>query len=135
MVEIPVDQDIVWTGCYDGILERHDLSTGQSRDVSVWPEAVESVAAEELKYRFQWTFPIALSPHDPTNVYVGSQFVHRTTNGGQTWEVVSPDLTSADPELSVDTFDASDRSPVVLRSLQPPLGTAGIIATAKSGDF
>ena len=94
-----VDGRTVWTGCYDGILERHDLVTGHSRNVSVWPVAVESWPAIELEYRWQWTFPIEISPHDHTRVYVGSQFVHRTTNGGQSWEIISPDLTSNDPEL------------------------------------
>ncbi len=94
-----VDDRTVWSGCYDGILERHDLETGHSRNVSVWPLAIESWPAAELLYRFQWTHPIEISPHDHETVYVGSQHVHRTTNGGQSWEVISPDLTSNDPEL------------------------------------
>ncbi len=94
-----VDDRTVWSGCYDGILERHDLVTGHSRNVSVWPLAIESWPAVELRYRFQWTHPIEISPHDHETVYVGSQHVHRTTNGGQSWEVISPDLTSDDPEL------------------------------------
>jgi hypothetical protein len=67
--------------------------------VSVWPEAVESWAAADLEYRFQWTFPLAVSPHGPRPVFAGSQHVHRTLDGGESWEVISPDLTSADPEL------------------------------------
>ena len=98
-VPSPADPDVVWTGCYDGILERYDRRTGHARDVSVWPAAVESWPAADLEYRFQWTFPINLSPHDPETVYVGSQYVHRTTDGGQSWEIVSGDLTSDDPEL------------------------------------
>jgi len=94
-----VDHRTVWTGCYDGILELHDLETGVTKDVSVWPVAVESWAAEDLEYRWQWTFPIEISPHDHETVYVGSQYVHRTRDRGQSWEVISPDLTSDDPEL------------------------------------
>ena len=95
----PGNPDRVWTGCYDGILELYDGATRLARTVSVWPEAIESWPGEDLKYRFQWTFPMAISPHDPNKVYVGSQFVHQTTNAGQTWTVISPDLTSNDPEL------------------------------------
>ena len=47
-----------------------------------------------VKYRFNWTFPLAISPHDHNTIYAGSQHVHRTTNGGQTWQVISPDLTT-----------------------------------------
>ena len=95
----PVDPDIVWTGCYDGILERFDARTGHARDVSVWPVAIESWPAEDLVYRFQWTYPIAISPHDPRRVYVGSQYVHLTDDEGQSWSEISPDLTTADPDL------------------------------------
>ncbi len=89
----------VWAGCYDGILELYDERTGQARDVSVWPLAIESWAAADLRYRFQWNFPLTLSPHDPGVAYAGSQYVHRSSDLGQTWERISPDLTSADPEL------------------------------------
>ncbi|MDX1393935.1 MAG: sialidase [Gemmatimonadota bacterium] len=94
-----VDHRTVWTGCYDGLLDVHDLETGLSRDVTVWPIGVEDWPGEDLEYRWQWTFPIEMSPHDHNTVYVGSQYVHRTTNGGQSWEVISPDLTTDDPEL------------------------------------
>jgi len=94
-----VDDRSVWTGCYDGILALHDLETGLSRNISVWPVAVEGWPAEDIEYRWQWTFPIEISPHDHHTVYVGSQYVHRTTDGGQSWEVISPDLTTNDPEL------------------------------------
>ncbi len=95
----PADPDVVWTGCYDGILERFDARTGHARDVSVWPVAIESWPAEDLLYRFQWTYPIAISPHDPRRVYVGSQYVHLTADDGQSWREISPDLTTGDPDL------------------------------------
>src|SRR5262249_14924606 len=50
----------------------------------------------ELKYRFLWTFPLTISPHDHEKIYVGSQHVHQTTDSGVTWEVISPDLTLND---------------------------------------
>lgn len=99
----PRDANLVWSGCYDGILTLYDHRNGTARDVSVWPEAMESWPAEELKYRFQWTFPLLISPHDPARVYAGSHFLHETTNAGQTWKVISPDLTSDDPELQKRT--------------------------------
>jgi len=95
-VPSPADNNIVWTGCFDGILERYDLRTGHARNVSVWPYYLLSRAAKDLRYRFQWTFPIAISRHDPRRVYVGSQYVHQTVNEGQSWTVISPDLTSDD---------------------------------------
>ena len=99
----PGNPDLIWSGCYDGILDLYDHGSGQSRNVSVWPEAVESWPGEELAYRFHWTFPMAISPHDPGRVYVGSQFLHRTDNAGQTWVQISHDLTTDDPELKKRT--------------------------------
>jgi hypothetical protein len=64
--------------------------------VEVWPEATVGHSAEMVRYRFQWTFPLHISAHDPNTVYVTSQVVHRTRNDGQTWEVISPDLTLND---------------------------------------
>lgn len=92
----PVDDNIVWSGCYEGILERYDRRTGHARNVSVWPDNPESWPAGSLRHRFQWTFPIAVSPHDHSKVYVGSQHVHQTTDGGHSWTVISPDLTTND---------------------------------------
>jgi len=64
--------------------------------VEVWPEFTAGHTAEQVKYRFQWTFPLLISPHDHNTVYVTSQVVHKTTNGGQSWDVISPDLTLND---------------------------------------
>jgi len=91
-----VTNDVVWSGCYEGILDRHQISTGISRTVSVWPDNPEGWAAADVRYRFQWTFPIHISPHDNDIVYAGSQHVHRTQDGGQSWQLVSPDLTRND---------------------------------------
>ncbi|MCG8469720.1 MAG: sialidase, partial [Gemmatimonadetes bacterium] len=63
--------------------------------VEVWPEQSRG-AAEGVRYRFVWDAPIHISPHNNEAVYVGSQHVHRTTNGGQSWDVISPDLTLND---------------------------------------
>jgi photosystem II stability/assembly factor-like uncharacterized protein len=111
----PVDTNIVWSGCFDGNLERHDLETGLNRDVSVWPESIESWPAKDVRYRFQWTFPLVISPHDHNRVYVGSQFVHQTTDGGESWSLISPDLTTDDPELQQRTggLTLDDASPTM----------------------
>ena len=89
----PFDNNIVWSGCYDGGLERFDLRTGYARDVRVWPEAGYGWAPADLKYRWHWNFPLSFSPHVPHRVYVGSQFVHKSDDGGQSWQIISPDLT------------------------------------------
>jgi len=107
----------VWSGCYDGGLEVYDPRTRQVRNVRVWPEASYGWPPADVQYRWHWTFPIMISPHDGHTVYVGSQHVHRTTDGGQSWQVVSPDLTLNDKSkqqssggISADnlmTFDGS----------------------------
>ncbi|MFM7328021.1 MAG: WD40/YVTN/BNR-like repeat-containing protein [Bacteroidota bacterium] len=97
----PKDPDIVWstasgTGAVGGVVVRYNEKTRQFRQVEIWPEYVAGQPAEEVKYRFQWTFPFLISPHDNNTVYATSQVVHRSTNGGQRWEVISPDLTMND---------------------------------------
>ena len=97
----PVDNNIVWAsgtgyGSLGGTVERFDERTRQAREVEIWPETTVGAAAGGLKYRFNWTFPVAISPHDHNTVYAGSQHVHRTIDGGQTWQVISPDLTLND---------------------------------------
>lgn len=100
---VPAGDDVIWSGCYDGILDVYDRTNGHSRNVSPWPDNPEGWAAGELRYRFQWTFPIHVSPHDPEKVFVGSQVVHKTTDRGVTWQVISPDLSTGDPELLLKT--------------------------------
>ncbi len=97
----PVDPDIVWSsasgyGPVGGIVTRYNEKNHQFRQTEVWPEQTSGHPAENLKYRFQWTFPLLISPHDHNTVYVTSQYVHRTRNNGQSWEVISPDLTMND---------------------------------------
>jgi len=92
----PVDPNIVWGTCYSGTVEIYDHRTGLVRNVNPWPEKSLDSPAAVLKYRWNWTHPIAISPHDHNKVYVGSQYVHMTTNGGQSWTLISPDLTTND---------------------------------------
>lgn len=89
----PNDNNIVWSGCYDGGLERFDQRTGYAREVRVWPEAGYGWAPKDMKYRWHWNFPLSFSTHVKHRVYVGSQFVHQSDDGGQSWQIISPDLT------------------------------------------
>ena len=132
-----VDPNIVWAGCYDGILSRYDHRLGLARRVSVWPANAEGWAAGELRYRFQWTFPIHISPHDNERIYVGSQHVHVTTNGGQSWQVLSPDLTTNDKSkqqrtggLTLD--DAGPTYTAVLFAIAESPRQAGLIWTGSN---
>jgi photosystem II stability/assembly factor-like uncharacterized protein len=96
----PKDSNIVWStasgsGMVGGIVVRFEESRRQFRNIEVWPDQSNG-PAEGVRYRFVWDAPLHISPHDSNTVYVGSQHVHRTTNGGQSWEVISPDLTLND---------------------------------------
>ena len=100
----PKNPDIVWSsasgsGSLGGIVTRYNEKTKQYRQLEVWPEYAAGSYASLLKYRFQWTFPLLISPHDNKTVYVTSQYVHKTTNDGQSWEVISPDLTMNDKKM------------------------------------
>jgi photosystem II stability/assembly factor-like uncharacterized protein len=102
----PTDNNIIWAtgtgfGSLGGTVERFDERTRQAREVEIWPEMTVGTPAADVKYRFNWTFPIAISPHDHNTIYAGSQHVHRTVNGGQTWQVISPDLTLDDKSKQV----------------------------------
>ncbi len=92
----PFDNNIVWSGCYDGGLDIFDLTTRHMRDVRVWPQTQIGNTPANAKYRWHWNFPMVLSRHTPGRVWVGSQFVHETNARGQNWKVISPDLTTND---------------------------------------
>lgn len=92
----PKNNDIVYGGSYGGLLTRLDHSTGQSRAVNVWPDNPMGWGAEGMKYRFQWNFPIVFSKHDENKLITTSQNVHISYNEGQSWEIISPDLTRND---------------------------------------
>ncbi|APQ17489.1 VPS10 domain-containing protein [Maribacter hydrothermalis] len=93
----PKDNDIVYGGSYDGFLTRVNHKTGTVRGINVWPDNPMGAGAEAMKYRFQWNFPILFSRHDSNKLYTFSNYVHVTENEGQSWEVLSGDLTRNDP--------------------------------------
>jgi photosystem II stability/assembly factor-like uncharacterized protein len=90
------DPNVVYAGEYLGIITRYDHRTGEARNVSAWPENPSGHGGEDMRYRFQWTAPIAASPHDSKVIYHGAQVVLRTVNGGQSWDAISGDLTRND---------------------------------------
>ena len=93
----PDNPNIVYGGGPSGIISRYDRSTGQIRQIKGYPEGwSRGTAAKNLRYRFPWSAPIRLSPHDPNILYHTSQYVHKSTNGGQSWELISRDLTTND---------------------------------------
>ncbi|MCS6804911.1 MAG: glycosyl hydrolase [Acidobacteriota bacterium] len=92
----PDDPNIVYAGCYGGYLSRYDHRTRQVHEISVWPESPIGWGAGDLKYRFQWTAPILISPHDPTVLYTAGNHVFKSTDEGMSWQIISPDLTRND---------------------------------------
>ncbi len=92
----PRDNDIVYGGSYGGLLERFNHRTKERRLINVYPDNPMGHGAEGMKYRFQWNFPIFFSPHDPSTLYAASNILFKTTNEGQSWEAISPDLTRND---------------------------------------
>jgi photosystem II stability/assembly factor-like uncharacterized protein len=93
----PDNPDIVYAGSYGGYLSRYDHRSGTQRNVNPWPDNPMGHDAADAKYRFQWTFPIVLSPHDPNTLYIGSSVIFKSTNEGQSFVPISPDLTRHDP--------------------------------------
>jgi photosystem II stability/assembly factor-like uncharacterized protein len=98
ITQSPTDPDIFYAGSQGALLTRYNRKTGQTRDIQVYPRFFSGEPASALPERWQWTFPIMFSPLDPKTMYTTSQHVWKTTNDGQTWEKISPDLTYADPE-------------------------------------
>ena len=92
----PRDPMVTYAGCYGGSISRVDRRTGDVRSILIYPQLQLGQAPKTLKYRFQWNAPIRISPHDPDMVYHTSNYVHRTTDMGYSWETISPDLTRND---------------------------------------
>jgi photosystem II stability/assembly factor-like uncharacterized protein len=92
----PKNSDVVYAGSYDGLLTRYEHRTGQMRNITVYPDNPMGAGAEAMKYRFQWDFPIFLSPHDPNVLYAAGNVLFKSTNEGQSWQAISKDLTRDD---------------------------------------
>ena len=96
VVADPDDPNIIYAGEYLGYLSRFDERTGQRAHVGIYPDNASGHGAQDLRHRFQWTAPIVISPHDSKQVYHASNYLQRTRDGGQSWEIISPDLTRDD---------------------------------------
>ena len=99
----PEDPNIVYAGSYSGFLTRYDHKTGERRNITVYPDNPMGHGVKDMKYRFQWNFPIEFDPHDSKTLYVGSQHLHKSTDEGESWELISPDL-------STNTISMQDES-------------------------
>lgn len=93
----PGNPNVLYGVC-KGEFYRMNLLTGQEQGYWVYPQQRYGHAARDLRYRFQRVSPFEISPHDPNVIYHGSQYLHRTSNGGQSWETLSPDLTANEPD-------------------------------------
>ncbi len=92
------DGNVVYGGSYFGKLTRYDRRTGETRDITIWPDYPGGRTSAEMQYRFQWTFPIVMSSHDPNVVYAAGNVLFRSTTEGRSWEAISPDLTRDDKQ-------------------------------------
>ena len=120
----PTNSKLIWStasgsGMVGGIVVRFEEDRRQFRNVEVWPQQSNGPASD-VRYRFVWDAPLHISPHDHNTIYVGSQHVHRTQDGGQSWQVISPDLTLNDKSrqgssggLTPDNIGVEDRKSVV----------------------
>jgi len=89
----PNNPELVYGGCYQGYIEVLNRKTGEAKDIQAYPTMNLAIEPKEMKYRFNWNAPILASPHDPKTIYHAANVLLKTTNGGISWEAVSPDLT------------------------------------------
>lgn len=94
----PTNPKIIYGSDYKGYMSLQNLDNGQERSTSVWPDLPAGSGVEVMKYRFNWNYPLVFSKHDPKKLFAGSNHLHSTINGGQSWEEISPDLTRGEPE-------------------------------------
>ena len=98
-----MNPNIFFSGTQAGMMTRFDRASGETRDITVNPMFFSGIAAKDIRERWQWVFPIVLSPFDPKILYTSSQHLWRSANEGQSWQRVSPDLTRADPATLGDS--------------------------------
>jgi len=94
----PDQPDVFYAGSYGGLMTRFDRRTGERRAINIFPENPMGYSSGDIRERFQWTFPIVLAPNNPRVLYAGSQHLWRSTDEGQSWTRISPDLTRHAPE-------------------------------------
>ena len=96
------DTNIVWSSCYGGEVTRYDYRSKLARSVSPYQHSLDS-EPNKLKYRAHWTPPLAIDPFDHNTVYFGAQVIFKTSNGGSSWTVISPDLSTRDPRYVISS--------------------------------
>ena len=99
----PRNANIFYAGSQGAMLTRYDRRDGEEQDVQPYPFFFSGQSASTLKERWQWTFPIVFDPLDSNTLYCSSQHLFKTTNGGKSWTILSPDLTLADPKTLGDS--------------------------------
>ncbi len=99
----PTDPNVLYAGSQGALLTRKNRMTGETRDIEVYPLFFSGENAASLADRWQWTFPIVFSNFDPHTLFTSSQFLYKTTNDGQSWTKISPDLTKHDPKTLGDS--------------------------------
>ena len=92
----PTKPNIIFAGSYGGLMTRKDLNTNYERNITVWPDNPMGYSSENIRVRFQWTYPIVFSRHNPNVVYAAGNYLYRSTNEGESWTRVSPDLSRHD---------------------------------------
>ena len=105
----PTNDHIIWSTCYGNEITRLDTRVGYPRAVSPWPMHSLDSPPEDLKYRCHWTPPLAIDPLNHNTVYYGCQVIFKTTNGGQSWSVISPDLSTRNPKYLVPSGGIPDK--------------------------
>ncbi len=99
----PTNPDVVYAGSYGGLITRYNTETHQTTVVSPWPDNPLGWAAKDIRYRFQWTFPIVIPSNDPNAIYAGANVLFKSTDQGHSWKIISPDLTRADSATMVSS--------------------------------
>src|SRR5207247_9890275 len=122
--------DIFYAGSYGGLITQFNRKTGQARAVNPYPDNPMGYATKDIAERFQWTFPIVFSPVDRTTLYVGSQHLWKTTNRGQSWTRISPDLTRHDATTMGDSGGPITRDETGVE----PYATIFTVATSPKDD-
>ncbi len=94
----PTNPNIIYGSDYKGYMSMQNLDNGQERSTNVWPDLPAGSGVEVMKYRFNWNYPLVFSKHDSKKLFAGSNHLHSTVNGGQSWQEISPDLSRGEPE-------------------------------------
>ncbi len=140
----PVDTNTIWStgsgsGMGGGVVIRYDERTRTGQNVEVFPLSTKGYAAKDVKYRFLWDAPFAISPHGPKRIYMGSQFVHESADDGRSWRIISPDLTRNDTAkmhssggLTPDNLGVSYTGALHAIAIGRADGGAGIIWTGSN---